>query len=138
MTTGDKAHLALLKVQERALQIGAIVSLPAAEGKRYDAVIDWSGRLYRAQVKYADGKVGSASSGSVAVSIRSVSRDRKVHSTYYTKEEIDVLLVYLPAIDRIVWLGPEIFHGRRNLSIRYVPSRNSQTAGCLFADSHLW
>jgi PD-(D/E)XK endonuclease len=51
-----KAEIAMVKVGLRALQVGAFVSKPIFEGARYDYIIERDGKLYRAQVKYADGK----------------------------------------------------------------------------------
>ena len=51
-----KAEIAMIKVSMRALQVGAFVSKPIFEGARYDYIIERDGKLYRAQVKYADGK----------------------------------------------------------------------------------
>src|SRR5262245_7867424 len=51
-----KAEVAMMKVALRAMERGAMVSKPVAEGARYDYVIEDQGRLYRVQVKYADGK----------------------------------------------------------------------------------
>ncbi len=51
MTNHDKDMLACLKVEMRALLLGAVVSRPITDFARYDRVIDWEGRLYRAQVK---------------------------------------------------------------------------------------
>src|SRR5438552_488649 len=90
LTTDQKGQLACLKVQEEAHRKGAVVSFPTTPA-RYDLVLDYRGKLYRAQVKYADGKTSHAQ-GSVYVDLRR--RKRR-----YTNKEIDVLLVYIAQID---------------------------------------
>lgn len=57
---------------------------------------------------------------------------------YYTAAEIDLLLVYVRRIDRILWLGSEVFDKRQNLQIRIEPTRNGQKKGCLIAAKYLW
>jgi hypothetical protein len=59
----------MMKVGIRALQLGAFVSKPIFEGTRYDYIIEREGNLYRAQVKYADGKLHRAV-GAVYVNLR--------------------------------------------------------------------
>jgi hypothetical protein len=130
-----KAEIAMVKVCLRALQLGAIVSKPVFEGARYDYVIEISGKLYRAQVKYADGKHRSIS-GAVEVNLRKQIKKNRNHP--YDENEIDVLLVYVPKIDKICWFGPEVFSGKQSISVRVAPTRNGQVKGCIAAEYHLW
>jgi hypothetical protein len=48
------------------------------------------------------------------------------------------LLLYVPRMDKILWLGPEIYAGRQAIQIRLEPSKNGQTKGCLFAKDYVW
>jgi len=130
-----KAEIAMIKVGMRALQVGAFVSKPIFEGARYDYIIERDGKLYRAQVKYADGK-HKKTVGAVQVNLRKQIKKDKNYP--YNESEIDVLLIYVPKIDKICWFGPEIFSGKQNLSIRIAPSKNGQTKGCLAAEEYLW
>src|SRR5215813_12684702 len=130
-----KAEIAMMKVGIRALQVGAFVSKPIFEGARYDYIIERDGKLYRAQVKYADGK-HKRTVGAVQVNLRKQIKKDKNYP--YNESEIDVLLIYVPKIDKICWFGPEIFSGKQNLSIRIAPSKNGQIKGCLAAEDYLW
>ena len=96
-------------------------------------VIDWCGKLYRAQVKYAGG-VRANIPGVAVVSLTKGERGER----RYTSEEIDVLLVYIPPVDKICWFGAEIFHGRTQLHIRYLPARNGQSKGCVKVEDYVW
>jgi hypothetical protein len=130
-----KAEIAMMKVGIRALQLGASVSKPIFEGARYDYIIERDGNLYRAQVKYADWK-HKKTVGAVQVNLRKQIKKNKNHP--YSDSEIDVLVIYIPKIDKICWFGPEVFCGKQNLSIRIAPSKNGQIKGCLAADDYLW
>jgi hypothetical protein len=130
-----KADLARLKVEMRALELGMVCSRPVIEGTRYDCILDTRKRLYRAQIKYADGKPTKAT-GAVTVNLRKEIGREKNHP--YTDNEIDVLLVYIPKIDRVCWFGPEIFNGKSSLVIRIAPTRNGQIKLCLPAEDYLW
>ncbi|HEU0185921.1 MAG TPA: group I intron-associated PD-(D/E)XK endonuclease [Blastocatellia bacterium] len=130
-----KAEIAMMKVGIRALQLGASVSKPIFEGARYDYIIERAGKLYRAQVKYADGKHTKAV-GAVQVNLRKQIKKNKNHP--YTDNEIDVLVVYIPKIDKICWFGPEVFNGKQSLSIRISASKNGQSKGCFAAEDYLW
>jgi hypothetical protein len=103
-----------------------VPTLPA----RYDLVLDYGGRLYRAQVKYADSK-SPTSQGVIRVDLRRRKR-------CYTKEEIDVLLVYVPQIDKVCWFGPEFFDNKVGLQLRIAPTLNGQKAGCRMVDDYIW
>ena len=129
MDKWQKAQIAELKVELTAAEVGAIVSKPTTSA-RYDYVIDWNGTRYRAQVKYGGG-TSSHSNGCVVAELRKEGKT-------YTGDEIDVLLVYIPSLDRVCWFDSEIFRNKRTLYIRIEPSRNAQVQGCLMAKDYFW
>jgi hypothetical protein len=104
-----KAEIAMMKVGIRALQLGAFVSKPIFEGARYDYIIERDGKLYRAQVKYVDGKNKTAD-GVVVVNLRK--QIKKDKNRPYNESEVDALVVYAPKIDKVCWFGPEVFCGK--------------------------
>jgi hypothetical protein len=128
-TTEQKGQIAQAKVLIEAARKGVMVLFPATQA-RYDLVLDYKGRFYRAQVKYADGKA-QHSVGAVSLHLR---RRKKC----YTADEIDVLLVYLPQIDRVVWFGPEVFNNKATLYLRLQPSKNGQKSGCRMVEEFIW
>ena len=130
-----KAEIAMMKVWMRALQLGAFVSKPIFEGARCDYIIERDGKLYRAQVKYADGKHKSTV-GAVYVNLRK--QIKKDKNCPYSESEVDALVVYVPKIDKVCWFGPDVFCGKQGLSIRISPAKNGQIKGCLAAEDHLW
>ena len=130
-----KAEIAMIKVGIRALQVGAFVSKPIFEGARYDYIIERDGKLYRAQVKYADGKPHGAT-GAVYLNLRK--QIKKDKNCPYNESEVDALVVYVPKIDKVCWFGPEVFCGKQGLSIRISPAKNGQIKGCLAAEDYLW
>jgi hypothetical protein len=135
--TNCLGQIALLKVEIRAMAKGLTVSKPTVEC-RYDLILDDGSRLYRAQVKYADGKPTSSSQGAVSVGLRKW-RDRgRAVLPCYTADEIDLLLVYVPKIDKVLCFGPEVFDGRTQMQIRIAAARNNQVRNCLIADEYVW
>ncbi len=109
----QKGHIARLKVEARAAELGAYVSIPTTD-TRYDLVIDSENFLYRVQVKYADVSMRN-SRGSVLLSLLK-------NGKTYSASEIDALLVYVAKVDRVCWFGPEVFHGRQSITLRYKPA----------------
>lgn len=130
MTNHDKDLMACCKVEMRALILGAVVSRPTTDFARYDRVIDWGGKLYRAQIKYVSCGASNCQ-GSVLLHLSKGSRP------CYTAAEIDALLVYVAPSDQLCWFGPEIFAGRSSLQIRFTPPLNNQKK-CLMASDYLW
>jgi hypothetical protein len=137
MDTNAKGELAMLQVQLRALEIGALLSKPLREAGRYDLIIDWQRTLYRAQVKYCD-RGSSHSTGAVTLRAGNITRNRAVTFPCYTAEEIDALLVYVPKMNEVLWLPPAQFDGKQNISLRYQASLNNQAKGCLWAADFIW
>ena len=130
-----KAEIAMMKFWMRALQLGAFVSKPIFEGARYDYIIERDGKLYRAQIKYVDGKNKTAD-GVVVVNLRK--QIKKDKNCPYNESEVDALVVYVPKIDKVCWFGPEVFCGKQSLSIRISAAKNGQIKGCLAAEDYLW
>src|SRR5215471_10425876 len=130
-----KAEIAMMKVWMRALQLGAFVSKPIFEGARYDYIIERNGKLYRAQVKYVDGKNKTAD-GVVVVNLRK--QIKKDKNCPYNESEVDALVVYMPKIDKVCWFRPEVLSGKQSLAKRIAPAKNGQIKGCLAADDYLW
>lgn len=135
MNTNSKGDLAIAKVLLIAIEKGYLVSKPLSESSRYDLVIDIDGSLKRTQVKYADGKGSHGSQGVVRVCLEKRYKNKVL---LYDEKVIDLLLVYIPKIDRVCIFRPEVFSGKSNLYIRYEPSKNGQETGCLLADSCFW
>src|SRR5205814_519178 len=130
-----KAEMAMLKVLIRARELGAICSKPIFEGGRYDYMIDTGGKLYRVQVKYADGKP-YRTTDAVYVNLRKQIKKDKNHP--YDESEIDALVVYVPKLDKVCWFGPEIFSGKQGLHIRLAPTKSGRVKGCVAAEDYLW
>lgn len=137
LTTSQKAGIAIAKVHLRAAEKGIAVSVPTNDSVRYDLVLDDGVRLYRAQVKYCDRRP-SAAQGAVELELTSYHRSGKLSYAGYYGKEIDVMLVYIPRIDRVLWFEPQVFEGRKDIQIRLEPTRNGQTKGCLFAQDYVW
>jgi hypothetical protein len=129
LTTEQKGQIALLKVQLEAARKGAVVLLPTTP-ERFDLGLYYQGHFYRAQVKYADGKIPNAQGG--------VRLDLKRRKRLYTEDEIDILLVYIPQIDKICWLRPSAFHNKTGICLRLQPAKNGQRNGCRMVDDFIW
>lgn len=127
-----KGQEAVLRVQLRAAEKGWVVAMPTTEA-RYDMVLDDGARLYRAQIKYA-ARQEPRNPGSVTVDLRKETRNNGKKRTY-SKEEIDVLLVFVPQIGQVLWVPPELFDGMGSLSFHLKPDGRK---GCRQASDFCW
>jgi Protein of unknown function (DUF3257). len=132
----QKGELACLKVEQIALEKGYIVSKPTIEGTRYDRIIDCNNRLYRVQIKYA-GTKQTNSEGCICIDLRKKTNSGKKISSY-NRNEVDVVLAYIPEIDKVCWFEPDLFEGKQTLTIRYEPSKNGQVKNIIFAENYIW
>jgi hypothetical protein len=129
LKTEDKGQIAFLRVQVEAVWKEATVLLPTMP-RRYDCVLEWGGQFFRCQVKYADCKAPH-SQGALQLDLR---KRKKT----YSRDEIDVVLVYVPQIDKVLWLPPEIFHQKAMLYLGWLPAKNNQRQRCLMAEDYIW
>jgi len=131
-STAQKGEMALLRVLQRSVEKGWIASRPTRDC-RYDLVLDDGERMYRVQVKYA-GRRAANCDGAVSLDFTKGG----MRSRTYLDREIDAVLAFVAPIQAVVWLRREHFHGRRNIQMRYVPTRSGQRNGCLMVTDILW
>lgn len=118
MTRNEKGEYAVLKVIQRAIEKGFIVSR-SMEYSRYDLVVDDGKKLWRVQVKYAGSKT-SHSTGAVHANLRSRSYeadDRDKKTSY--GETVDAFAVYVPQADKVVWLDAKEHGHKEAITLRY-------------------
>src|SRR5262249_35603547 len=108
LSTDANGQIAFLRVQLEAARKGAVVLVPTTP-VRYDLVLHYQGLFHRAQVKYVDCRSPN-SQGAVRLDLRRRKR-------CYTLEEIDVVLAYVPQIDKVCWLPAELFHQKVGLQL---------------------
>lgn len=137
LSTAQKAEIAIAKVQMRVAEKGIAMSIPTTDSVRYDAIIDDGTKLFRVQIKYCDRR-STNSDGAVSLELTSYHRSGKLSYTGYTADEIDVMIVYVPRIDKLLWFGPETFEGKQAIQIRLEPTKSGQVKGCLFAHNYIW
>jgi hypothetical protein len=130
----SKGQIAVLKVQLRAAEKGVAVAIPTVE-MRYDMIVD-DGTLRRAQVKYV---AQEETDGSVTLDLRKETRGNGKKRTY-SRDEIDMVLAYIPAVDKIICFGPEVFEGRQTITIRFKQSetKKKRRKGIHFIEDYLW
>ena len=134
MNTRQKGKLAETKVELRAIEKNIILSWPSID-VRYDCIMDNGTSLVKAQIKYADGRCSNAT-GSITVKLQTNYANSS--SDGYSRDEIDVLLVYLPLLDKLILLPPEIWEGKKAIQVRYEPTKNNIKKGITMVDDYLW
>ena len=132
----SKGMEAQLRAELRANELGYIVSKPTTECCRYDMIIDTGDSLKRLQVKYCDHK-SRASNGAVQLNLRKRSINKN-ERPFYTKDEIDGLVVYVKPIDKLCYLPIDIIDGKPSITLRYIPSKNNQTMNIHNCFDYLW
>lgn len=114
MKSTIKGDLAQLKVETAALEKGYVISRPAT-ACRYDLIVDDGQKLWRVQVKYANGK-SSNTKNSVVASLNYTDRNRKEHC--YTADQIDAMAIYVPQVDKVLWLSADKVCGKSKFQIK--------------------
>lgn len=133
--TQAKGEVACLKFDLRALEKGGISSKPIIDVS-YDRILDIDHSIYRVQIKYADCQ-DKRIEGAVHIDLRKTTKTGKI--LLYKESEIDVLVVYIPVIDKLCWFDDKkIFINRQGISLRYLPAKNNQKEGCRMIEDYIW
>lgn len=114
MNTAQKGEIAQLHAELRAVELGHIVSRPLTVS-RYDLLIDNGSKIFRVQVKYADGKA-SGTDNAVLASLTYT--DRSKQSNYYSEEDVDAFVIYVPRVDEVLWFPAHLACGKGKLQIK--------------------
>jgi hypothetical protein len=114
----SKGSIAELKIQIAAHEKNYTISKPVWDYLPYDLVIDTGKKLLRTQIKYCNKKDGK--NLVLAINKYDVKKRKK-----YTATEIDLLLVYCPAVDAILAFNNKIFHNKERLTIN-INDENSE------------
>lgn len=130
MKSFEKGEYAQLKVELRAIEKNMVASKPLVPS-RYDLILDDSSRLWRVQVKYADGKTNSENS--VRMSLNYTDRAGKEHA--YSTSQVDAVIAYIPRIDKLLWLTADEIDGKMKIEFRVAGGRRA--TGNWFED-YLW
>lgn len=127
---------AQLKAELRANELGYIVSKPTTECCRYDMIIDDGNSLKKIQVKYCD-YIQNTSNGAVQLHLSKKSING-VERPYYTKDEVDAIVVYIKPIDKLCYLPIDIIENKKYISLRYKDSKNNQKKGIYNCSDYFW
>lgn len=106
----SKAQIAVLKCQLIAAYKNYTSSAPLTDSMNYDLLIDTNNDILRAQVKFCNRYHGK---NNLELRLDNKSSNR----AFYTKENIDILLVYIPKLDIVLAYGPEDFHKKSRIQI---------------------
>ena len=101
------------------LKLGILVSKPLVQSSRYDFVVDINNNLYKIQVKTGTFKENSYLE--FATSTLNIS---------YSANDVDF---FATIYEDQCYLIPYELCGKRTQRIRFVPTKNNQTTGVLFA-----
>lgn len=134
--TFKKGQLAHLEVEKQALMRGWITCYPTVECRFDMVIISPENKMYRAQVKYMD-RTFPKTQGSLFLDLRKDTRNNGKRRPY-TKSEIDVILAYVPRINKVIWLGPEIFDCVESLTFRIVPASPSYNGCSRMVQDFVW
>src|ERR1041384_5838146 len=114
LSNSNKSEIAVLKVELEANKKGYSVSLPRNGSSRYDLIVDSGTKLYRCQIKYLNRLANKGRSLELVLS----SPTNKIKP--YSKEDVDLLLIYLPSKDCILCIKPERFHNRNTFIFNMI------------------
>ncbi len=114
MKSVEKGELAQLKAELRAVEKGYVVARPLTP-TRYDLLIDDGNKIWRIQVKYANG-IAVHTNNAVTASLGYVDRAKVNHA--YKIEEVDAFIIYVPKVESLLWFPAEKICGKLKLQIK--------------------
>ena len=109
------------------LKLGILVSKPLVQSSRYDFVVDINNNLYKIQVKTGTFKENSYLEFATSTSHTNTQGTLNIS---YSANDVDF---FATIYEDQCYLIPYELCGKRTQRIRFVPTKNNQTTGVLFA-----
>ena len=83
------------------------------------------------------------SQGAIVVNLRKQNFKEKVAGKVkctrtYRATEIDAVAVYVPRVEKIIWIPAELFDNKMGITFRLTPPQNKQTVGVHFLNDYVW
>lgn len=120
------------KVALEFLKLGILVSKPLVQSSKYDFIVDINHKLYKIQVKTGTFKENAYLEFATSTSHTNTQGTLNLS---YSEEDVDF---FATMYEGQCYLIPYSLCGKRGQRIRFVPTKNRQTKGILFAkDFHL-
>jgi PD-(D/E)XK endonuclease len=122
LSTNQKGAIAEHRIAAAAIELGIDVYRPAADGCRYDLILDTGKRLLRTQCKWANRE------GDVVV-VRGRTSRHTPHGyivTTYSAAEIDGIAAWCQETDCCYFVPIGDVDGRACMHLRLAPARNNQ------------
>lgn len=114
------------------LKLGVLISKPLVQSSRYDFIADINHKLYKIQVKTGTFKENAYLEFATSTSHTNTKGTLNIS---YSEEDVDF---FATMYEGQCYLIPYNLCGKRGQRIRFVPTKNGQTKGILFAkDFHL-
>lgn len=114
------------------LKLGILVSKPLVQSSKYDFIADINHNLYKIQVKTGTFKENAYLEFATSTSHTNT---KGTLNLSYSKQDVDF---FATIYENQCYLIPYDLCGKRAQRIRFVPTKNGQTKGILFAkDFHL-
>jgi len=99
MNTKQIGQIAEQSAITELVKLGAIVSIPVGDYARYDLLVDFRGKLYKAQVK-----TGRLRDGTIVFSKQSIRSNTTETFVQQYDEQIDLFICYCPETDKCYYM----------------------------------
>lgn len=110
------------------LKQGILLSKPLVQSSRYDFIADINNNLYKIQVKTGTFKENAYLE--FATSTSHTNTQGTINMSY-SEDDVDF---FATMYEGQCYLVPFALCGKRNQRLRFVPTKNNQTKGILFAE----
>ena len=122
--------IALAEFTKRQIQ----VAIPFGDNARYDLIAEFNGKLNKIQVKYC-GQITENNSFICPCVSSTNHTTNKYLSTY--ENDVDYMAFYLAAIDKLLLVPIEQLEGKKTITFRLEPPKNSQHIGINLVEDYL-
>src|SRR5260221_1887316 len=128
LSTSSRGIIAQLQVELRAHNKGYFTSKPQSDLLPYDLIIDTGNTLLKAQIKFCN-RLSCGNKHRLELKLYNEQSNRP----FYSKADIDVILVFVPKINNILIYNSKDFNRKKTISIN-LSNKNSQ----YYYEKYIW
>lgn len=118
--TKQKGNLGYSSTLKELHKLGLNVFTEVGDNSKIDLIVEYESKLIKLQIKYSDDKQGKA----VLFGVKSGPNGYRYK---YTESDVDIFSVYLPTIDKVVFIPAKEALKTNQFILRIEKSKNNQT-----------
>lgn len=125
----QKGNLGYSSTLKELHKLGVNVFTEIGDYSKIDLIVEYEGKLIKLQIKYVDDKQGKAA-------LHCTKSGPNKYKYKYTESDVDIFSVYLPTVDKVLFIPAKEALKTNTFTLRVEKSKNNQNKNVHYIDEY--